>query len=102
MRDLYSAQKLAYWTKRLYTDLQEPDRSDVLKIVQHIQGNDRSILWIVRCITALIKMRRDLEKNFNYCGGSTEKYCIVCLKYGCAEPLRAHYTGQNHHVDPDK
>jgi hypothetical protein len=52
MRDLYSRQELTYWTKRLYTHLQEPDRSDMLKIVQHIQGDDRSILWIVRCITS--------------------------------------------------
>jgi hypothetical protein len=44
-------------------------------------------------------MQRHLEKNFNYYGQSTKKYCIVGLKYVCAESLRAHYTGQDHHVD---
>jgi hypothetical protein len=49
MRDLYSRQKkLAYWTNRIDTDFQEPDRTDVLKLVQHMQDKDRSILWIVR------------------------------------------------------
>jgi Phage integrase, N-terminal SAM-like domain len=66
MRDLYSRQeKLAYWTKRIDIDLQEPDRSDVLKLVQHMKDKDRSILWIVRCITAIIQMRRHMQKNFN-------------------------------------
>ena len=44
MRDLYSRQeKLAYWTKRIDIDLQEPDRTDVLKLVRHMQDKDRSI-----------------------------------------------------------
>jgi site-specific recombinase XerD len=62
MRDLYSRQKkLAYWTNRIDTDFQGPDRTDVLKLVQYMQDKDRSILWIVRCITALIQMRRHIQ-----------------------------------------
>jgi hypothetical protein len=65
MRDLYSRQKkLVYWTNRIDIDLPEPDKTDVLKLVQHMQDKERSILWIMRCITALIQMRRHLEKNF--------------------------------------
>jgi integrase/recombinase XerD len=65
MRDLYSRQKrLVYWTKRIDTDLGEPDRTYVLKLLQHMQDKDRSILWIVRCITALIQMRRHILKSF--------------------------------------
>ena len=41
MRDLYSRKKLVYWTKWIDIDLQEPDRTDVLKPVQHMQDKDR-------------------------------------------------------------
>jgi integrase/recombinase XerD len=65
MRDIYSRQKkLAYWIKRIDTDLLEPDRSDVLKLVRHMQDRDRSVLWIVRCITALIQMKKHLSWKF--------------------------------------
>jgi integrase/recombinase XerD len=65
MRDLYSRKKkLAYWINRIDTDLEEPDRSDVLKLVQHMQDRDRSVLWIIRCITALIQMRKHLRRKF--------------------------------------
>jgi hypothetical protein len=47
MRDVYSRQKkLAYWIKRIDTSLEEPDRSAVLRLVQHIQDRDRSVLWL--------------------------------------------------------
>jgi Phage integrase, N-terminal SAM-like domain len=79
MRDLDSRQKkLAYWTKRMDTDLQEPDRTDVLKLVQHMQDKDRSILWIVRCITALIQMRRHMQKDFKE---ATEKDLRLLFKW---------------------
>ena len=79
MRDLYSRQKaLAYWTKRIDIDLQEPDRTDVLKLVQYMQDRDRSILWIVRCITALIQMRRHIQKSFKE---ATEKDIRLLFKW---------------------
>jgi hypothetical protein len=35
MRDLYHRkEKLAYWINRASTELQEPDKSDVLKFIQ--------------------------------------------------------------------
>jgi site-specific recombinase XerD len=65
MRDLYHRQnRLAYWIKRVYTDLKEPDRTDVLKLVEHMQDRERAILWIIRCITAILLIRRQLGKPF--------------------------------------
>ena len=50
--------------KRIALDLEEPDRSDVLQLVEHMQERERAILWIIRCITALLSMRKQLMKPF--------------------------------------
>jgi hypothetical protein len=69
MRDLYHRkEKLAYWINRANTELQEPDKTDVLNFIQFMHDNSRSILWIIRCITALLLMRRNLEKCFKDAG----------------------------------
>jgi hypothetical protein len=55
MRDLYHRQqRLACWIKRVNTDLEETDRVDVLKLVEHMQDRERAVLWIIRCVTALL------------------------------------------------
>jgi integrase len=65
MRDLYHRQdRLAYWIRRVNTDLQDPDRTDVLKLVEHMQDRERAILWITRCITAILLIRKQLDKPF--------------------------------------
>ena len=65
MRDLYNRRKrLADWIKRVNEDVDEPDRTDILKLIEHMQDKERAILWIVRCITALITIRKHLEKPF--------------------------------------
>ncbi len=65
MRDLYHRkEKLAYWIKRANTELHEPDKTDVLNFIQFMQDKESSILWIIRCITALLLMRRHLGKSF--------------------------------------
>jgi integrase/recombinase XerD len=73
MRDLYNrAEKLAYWLKRIETDLQGSDKEDVLCsdkedvlcLVQFMQDHERSSLWIIRCITILILVRKQLHKPF--------------------------------------
>ena len=67
MRDLYHRQdKLAYWIQRVNTDLQDPDRTDVLRLVEYMQDQERAILWITRCITALLLMRKQLGKPFRH------------------------------------
>jgi site-specific recombinase XerD len=65
MRDLYHRkERLAYWLNRIDTDLKEPDKTDILKFIRYMQDKESSILWIIRCITALLLMRRQLVKSF--------------------------------------
>ena len=64
-RNLYHRKKrLEYWLNRVNNDLQETDRNDVLKLVEHMQDREKSILWIIRCITALLTIRKQLGKSF--------------------------------------
>jgi len=55
MRDLYHRkEKLAYWLNRANTELQEPDKTDVLNFfIEFMHDKERSILWIIICMTAL-------------------------------------------------
>jgi hypothetical protein len=63
MRDLYHRkEKLAYWLNRANTELQEPDKTDVLNFIQFMHDKERSILWIIRCITALLLMKTSGKK----------------------------------------
>jgi len=65
MRDLYHRQdRLTYWIRRVNTDLEEIDRKDVLKLIGNMQDKERAILWIIRCITALLLIRKQLGKPF--------------------------------------
>ena len=69
MKDLYHRKdKFAYWINRINTDLQEPDKDDVLKFIQFMKDKESSILWMIRCITALLLMRKQLKKNFKDAG----------------------------------
>lgn len=66
MRDLYNRRKkLEYWPNRVNTKLEGSDKDDVLKFIEHMQDKESSILWIIRCITALLLMRRQLSTDFN-------------------------------------
>ena len=40
------------------------DRTHVLEFIEYMQEKDNSILWIVRCITALLYIRRQIDKPF--------------------------------------
>ena len=65
MRDLYNRKhKLAHWIYKARTELEEPDRTHVLQFIEYMQEKDNSILWIVRCITALLYIRRQIDKPF--------------------------------------
>ena len=65
MRDIYKRkEKLQHWINRINEDLEGPDKEDVLKFVEYMQDNEKSILWIIRCITALISMRKQLSKSY--------------------------------------
>jgi integrase/recombinase XerD len=68
MRDLYNRKaRLEYWIQRINIDLKdnESDKKDILKFVDYLQENDKSILWIIRCITALLQLRKELGKPFS-------------------------------------
>jgi hypothetical protein len=45
-------------------ELEDPDKTDVLKLIEHMQDRERAILWTTRCITALLLMRKQLGKPF--------------------------------------
>jgi integrase/recombinase XerD len=55
---------MADWLEKVNDDIDEPDKADILKLIEHMQDKERSILWIVRCITALITIRKQLGKSF--------------------------------------
>ena len=68
MRDLYNRKaRLHYWIQRIDVDLKDnqADKKDILKFVDHLQEKDKSILWIIRCITALLQLRKELGKSFS-------------------------------------
>ena len=63
MRDLYNRKKkLDYWTERIHTDLDEHDKRDVLKFLEIMQEKDQSILTIIRCISIVIQIRKQIDK----------------------------------------
>ncbi len=66
MRDLYNRKaRLDYWIDRINKDLEGDDRKDVLKFVEVMQEKDQSILTIIRCITAILQLRKQLGKPYS-------------------------------------
>ena len=67
MRDLYNRkQRLQYWIDRINSDLYDTDKVDVVNFIQHMHDNERAILWIIRCVTALILLRKQLKCLANF------------------------------------
>ena len=65
LRDLYNrTANLEYWIQRVHHDLDGTDKSDVLKLIQHMEDRERAALTITRCITALLLVRRQVGKPF--------------------------------------
>jgi hypothetical protein len=68
LRDLYNREKrLKDWTSKVNTQLEEPDRSDVLRLIDHMKEQEKSTLWIIRYLSAILFLRRRLDKPFHYC-----------------------------------
>ena len=66
MRDLYNRKaRLQYWIGRIDKDLDDNDKNDVLKFVEIMQEKDQSILTIIRCITAILQIRRQIDKSYS-------------------------------------
>jgi hypothetical protein len=65
MRDLYNRDgRLEYWLNRIDTDLNGSDKVDMFSLVKHMQDQERSALWITRCITILLIVRKQLQRAF--------------------------------------
>jgi hypothetical protein len=65
LRDLYNREKaLENWTNKVNTQLKEPDRSDVLMLVEHLKEQEKSALWIIRYLTAILLLRKELRNLF--------------------------------------
>lgn len=60
-------EKLNYWIKRIETDLadHESDKKDVLNFVGYMQEKYKIILWIIRCIIALLQIKKELLMKCN-------------------------------------
>jgi integrase len=81
LRDLYNrAKRLESWIDKVNTELQEPDRSDVLKLVEHHKDTEKSALWIIRYLTAILMLRKKITKPFRYCSKSEIKELLEWMK----------------------
>lgn len=68
LRDLYNRTKrLESWINKVNTELEEPHRTDVLKLVEHMKDTEKSALWIMRYLTVILMIRKKLTKPFRYC-----------------------------------
>ncbi|HZB18098.1 MAG TPA: tyrosine-type recombinase/integrase, partial [Nitrososphaeraceae archaeon] len=65
--------------KKAKIELEEPDRSHVLEFIEFMKEKEKSILWIVRCITALIYIRRQLDNPFVDCKKEDIKSLFVWM-----------------------
>ncbi len=64
-RDIYNRpKKLEHWKSRAKNELDSSDVIDVFKLIEHMEDIESSTLWIVRCITALLLLRKQLDKPF--------------------------------------
>ena len=81
LRDLYNREKaLENWTNKVNTQLKEPDRSDVLMLVEHLKEQEKSALWIIRYLSAILLLRYKLTKPFRYCSKSEIKELLEWMK----------------------
>lgn len=50
--------KLEHWKSRVKNELDSYDLVDVLKLIEHMEDIESSTLWIIRCINALLLLRK--------------------------------------------
>ena len=64
-RDIYNRpKKLEHWKNRAKNELNSSDINDVFRLIEYMEDIESSTLWIVRCITALLLLRKQLDKPF--------------------------------------
>ncbi|MGH9974207.1 MAG: hypothetical protein ACRD93_09950 [Nitrososphaeraceae archaeon] len=80
-RDLYNrGKRLEYMTNRVNGELNEPDKSDVLKLIQNLKDREKSSLWIIRYLTAILLLRKELRKPFRYCTKNEMRELLAWMK----------------------
>ena len=81
LRDQYNREKaLENWTNKVNTQLKESDRSDVLMLVEHLKEQEKSALWIIGYLSAILLLRNKLPKPFRYCSKSEIKELLDWMK----------------------
>lgn len=58
----------------------EPDKSDVLKQIQNLNDREKSSLWIIRYLTAIFLLRKELRKPFRYCTKNEMRELLAWMK----------------------
>ena len=87
LRDLYNREKQLDNVIKRVREIHEPDRTDLLKLLDHMQVNERSALWIVRCIGDLLRLRVPLGKPYREATQEDVKLLLKWIqqkRYGAA------------------
>jgi site-specific recombinase XerD len=68
-RDIYKRDtRLIYWIKRVkHESIPDADKQDILKFIEFMQREEKSKLWMIRCITLLLNMKQYIRKEFRAC-----------------------------------
>ncbi len=85
IRDLYKRDaRLRYWIDRVkHEAIPDSDKEDILRFVEFMQREEKSKLWIVRCITLLLNIKQYLRKEFRACTKKDiQEYIDYTLKKG--------------------
>jgi site-specific recombinase XerD len=64
VRDLYQREEQLSRIIKRVKEIDEPDKTDLLKLIDHMQIKERSALWIVRCMGSLLTLRKPLGKPY--------------------------------------
>ncbi|MDW0194473.1 MAG: hypothetical protein QOA19_09575, partial [Nitrososphaeraceae archaeon] len=65
---------------KVNTEPEEPDRTDVLKLVEHMKETEKSALWIIRYLNAILMIRKKLSKPLRYCSKNELKELLEWMK----------------------
>lgn len=67
LKDIYKRQQtLEYWIGRVKKELDDPDREDILIVVEHMQDKRKSALWIIRFVNILFILRKEIDKPYRF------------------------------------
>lgn len=86
-RDLYNREKQLDTIIKKVKEIPEPDKTDLLKLIDHMQVNERSALWIVRCLGDHLRLRAPLGKPYREATPEDVKLLLKWIKergYGTA------------------